>query len=111
MLAQRLATPEQVEYATHVPPRKAPLHIPSPSRPPPRPSHRVGPRPPTRPPQSRRGLWRWWGPPPPAGLVGRGRSTLTTADKVSPGGYGASPDRGTAGDRMGAWENGFRTGS
>ena len=30
MLAQRLATPEQVEYATHVTPRKAPLHIPSP---------------------------------------------------------------------------------
>jgi len=24
MLAQRLATPEQVEYATHVTPRKAP---------------------------------------------------------------------------------------
>ena len=33
MLAQRLATPEQVEYATHVTPRKAPLHIPSPPQP------------------------------------------------------------------------------
>jgi hypothetical protein len=30
MLAQRLATPEQVEYATHVTPCKAPLQIPSP---------------------------------------------------------------------------------